>query len=92
MQKKPVLDEARQLKRLNAATRRQSHVYKWICFIAALDALLIVCYDQDVRNITFSSIVALVCGYLWIRDRNKARAYRREYDRKFGKNSGNTPP
>lgn len=68
MQQKPVLDEARQLKRLNAATRRQSHMYKWIALIAALDAL--------------------VCGYLWIRDRNKARGYRREFDRKFGKRSG----
>ncbi|VTP62389.1 Uncharacterised protein [Serratia rubidaea] len=32
----------------------------------------------------FSGTVALVCGYLWIRDRNKARAYRREFDRKYG--------
>lgn len=72
MQQKPVLDEARQLKRLNAATRRQSHMYKWIALIAALDALLVFWYDRDMRNVTFSGAVALVCGYLWIRDRNKA--------------------
>ncbi|AGB82362.1 hypothetical protein D781_2086 [Serratia sp. FGI94] len=84
MQKKPVLDEARQLKRLNAATRRQSHVYKWFALIAALDTLLVYCYDRDMRNMVFSGAVALVCGYLWIRDRNKARAYRREFDRKYG--------
>ncbi|MFI8416411.1 hypothetical protein ACQKDS_07855 [Serratia sp. NPDC078593] len=84
MQKKPVLHEARQLKRLNAATRRQSHVYKWIAFIAVLDALLVYYYDKDMRNILFSTAVAIVCGYLWIRDRNKARAYRREFDEKFG--------
>ncbi|CAI0739281.1 Uncharacterised protein [Serratia liquefaciens] len=88
MQQKPVMHEARQLKRLNAATRRQSHMYKWIAFIAALDAILVFFYDRDMRNITFSGAVALVCGYLWIRERNKARGYRREYDRKFGKHSG----
>ncbi|MCA3994122.1 hypothetical protein [Serratia marcescens] len=88
MQQKPVLDEARQLKRLNAATRRQSHMYKWIALIAALDALLVFWYDRDMRNVTFSGAVALVCGYLWIRDRNKARGYRHEFDRKFGKRSG----
>ncbi|EFE94318.1 hypothetical protein HMPREF0758_3892 [Serratia odorifera DSM 4582] len=87
MQKKPVLHEARQLKRLNAATRRQSHLYKWIAFIAALDVLLVYYYDRDMRNITFSAAVAAVCGYLWIRDRNKARRYRREFDEKFGKDA-----
>ncbi|HHQ6626054.1 MULTISPECIES: hypothetical protein [Serratia] len=84
MQQKPVLHEARQLKRLNAATRRQSHMYKWIALVAALDALLVFYYDRDMRNVSFSTLVALVCGYLWIRDRNKARGYRREYDDKYG--------
>jgi hypothetical protein len=41
-------------------------------------------YDRDLRNVSFSTLVALVCGYLWIRDRNKARGYRREYDDKYG--------
>lgn len=84
MQQKPVLHEARQLKRLNAATRRQSHMYKWFALVAALDALLVFGYDRDMRNVSFSTVVALVCGYLWIRDRNKARGYRREYDSKYG--------
>lgn len=84
MQQKPVLHEARQLKRLNAATRRQSHMYKWFALVAALDALLVFGYDRDMRNVSFSTVVALVCGYLWIRDRNKARGYRCEYDRKYG--------
>lgn len=84
MQQKPILHEARQLKRLNAATRRQSHVYKWIALVAGLDALLVFWYDRDMRNVSFSTAVALVCVYLWIRDRNKARSYRREYDRKYG--------
>lgn len=66
MQQKPVMHEARQLKRLNAATRQQSHMYKWIAFVAAMDAVLVFCYDRDMRNITFSGAVALVCGYLWI--------------------------
>lgn len=87
MQQKQVLDEARQLKRLNAATRRQSHMYKWIALIAALDALLVFWYDRDMRNVTFSGAVALVRLSV-IRDRNKARGYRREFDRKFGKRSG----
>lgn len=86
MQQKPVLHEARQLKRLNAATRRQSHMYKWIALVAELDAMLVFWYDRDMRNVSFSSVVALVCGYLWIRDRNKARSYRREYDNKYGNN------
>ena len=30
MNNKKVLDEGRQLKRLNAETRRQSHMYKWL--------------------------------------------------------------
>lgn len=84
MQQKAVLHEARQLKRLNAATRRQSHMYKWFALVAALDALLVFYYDRDMRNVSFSTVVALVCGYLWIRDRNKARGYRREYDNKYG--------
>lgn len=84
MQQKPVLHEARQLKRLNAATRRQSHMYKWFALIAAMDALLVFWYDRDMRNVSFSTTVAVVCGYLWIRDRNKARSYRREYDQKYG--------
>lgn len=85
MQQKPVLHEARQLKRLNAATRRRSHMYKWFALVATLDALLVFFYDRDMRNVSFSTLVALVCGYLWIRDRNKARGYRHEYDNKHGK-------
>ena len=54
MEKRKFLDESRQLKRLNALTRRQSHIYKWFAIVAALDCLLVSFYDQDMRNILFS--------------------------------------
>ncbi len=77
MQQKQVLDEARQLKRLNAATRRQSTMYKWIALIAALDALLVFWYDRDMRNVTFSEQLrwcAAICGSR----SQQGRGYRRE--------------
>ncbi|WP_114194145.1 hypothetical protein [Edaphovirga cremea] len=89
MSKGKVLEESRQLKRLHAATRKQSHWYKWIAFIAALDCILVIFYDQDMRNIVFSGGVTLVCLYLYLKERNKARGYRREYDQKFGREKEN---
>ncbi len=83
MDKKKVLDEGRQLKRLNAETRRQSHMYKWFAFIAALDCILVIFYDQDMRNILFSAGVCIVCTFLWIKGRNRARKYRREWNEKY---------
>jgi len=86
MQTRKIIGEARQLKRRNAEVRRQSHVYKWIAIIAASDCLLVFFYDHDMRNVVFSFLMAAVCSYLALRDRNRARGYRREYDRKFGPN------
>ena len=84
MEKRKFLDESRQLKRLNALTRRQSHVYKWFAIVAALDCLLVSFYDQDMRNILFSGAFCAVSTYLYLRDRARARRYRREWDEKFG--------
>jgi len=84
MEKKNVLDEGRQLKRLNAEIRRQSHMHKWFAMVAALDCVLVIFYDQDMRNIVFSAGVCIVCTYLWLKGRRQSRKYRREWDEKYG--------
>jgi hypothetical protein len=84
MDKRKVLDEGRQLKRLNAETRRQVHMHKWFAIVAALDCVLVIFYDQDMRNIVFSAGVCVVCTYLWLKGRKQSRSYRREWDAKFG--------
>ncbi len=84
MEKKNVLDEGRQLKRLNAEIRRQSHMHKWFAMVAALDCVLVIFYDQDMRNIVFSAGVCIVCTYLWLKGRRQSRKYRRERDEKYG--------
>ncbi|MFU2318021.1 hypothetical protein [Rahnella sp. PCH160] len=84
MDKGKVLNEGRQLKRLNAETRRQLHMYKWFAIVAALDCVLVIFYDQDMRNIVFSACVCVVCTYLWLKGRKQSRGYRREWDEKFG--------
>jgi len=83
MQKRKVLDEGRQLKRLNAETRKQAHVHKWFAIIAALDFMLVFFYDRDVRNLLFSGTVCVVCTFLWLRGRHRSRRYRREYLEKY---------
>jgi len=87
MNKKKVLDEGRQLKRLNAETRRQAHMHKWFAMVAALDCILVIFYDQDMRNIVFSAGVCIVCTFLWLKGRSEARKYRREWDNRFGPHS-----
>lgn len=84
MVKRKVLEEGRQLKRMNAETRRQSHMHKWFAIVAALDCVLVIFYDQDMRNIVFSAGVCAVCPYLWLKGRKQSRRYRREWDEKFG--------
>ncbi|AVF34992.1 hypothetical protein [Rahnella sikkimica] len=84
MDKGKVLNEGRQLKRLNAETRRQLHMHKWFAIVAALDCMLVIFYDQDMRNIVFSAGVCVVCTYLWLKGRKRSRSYRREWDEKFG--------
>ncbi|KAA8730076.1 MAG: hypothetical protein LKK36_06935 [Ewingella americana] len=84
MEKNKVLDEGRQLKRLNAEIRRQSHMHKWFAMVAALDCVLVIFYDQDMRNIIFSAGVCIVCTYLWLKGRRQSRKYRREWDEKYG--------
>ncbi|WP_369788409.1 hypothetical protein [Rouxiella sp. WC2420] len=93
MEKRKVLDEGRQLKRLNAETRKISHVHKWFAIVAALDCVLVYFYDRDMRNVVFSGAVCLVCTYLWLDGRRKSRGYRREYREKHDKPSPPpTPP
>jgi len=87
MHKKKVLDNGRQLKRLNAETRRQAHMHKWFAMVAALDCILVIFYDQDMRNIVFSAGVCIVCTFLWLKGRSDARKYRREWDDRFGPHS-----
>lgn len=87
MERKNVLDGGRQLKRLNAEIRRQAHMYKWFAMVAALDCLLVIFYDQDMRNIVFSAGVCIVCTFLWLKGRRQARQYRREWDEKYGPKS-----
>ncbi len=92
MEKRKVLDEGRQLKRLNAETRKISHEHKWFAIVAALDCLLVFFYDRDMRNIIFSGCVCIVCTYLWLDGRRKSRAYRREYREKHANPPTPTPP
>ncbi|NMP28776.1 hypothetical protein GW590_18105 [Rahnella sp. SAP-1] len=91
MEKRKVLDEGRQLKRLNAETRKLSHVHKWFAIVAALDCVLVFFYDRDMRNIVFSGGVCLVCTYLWFKGRMRSRAYRREYREKYAKDPAPPP-
>jgi hypothetical protein len=35
------------------------------------------------RNILFSAAVCIVCTFLWIKGRNRARKYRREWNEKY---------
>lgn len=86
MERRKVLDEGRQLKRMNAETRRQSHFHKWFAIVAALYCLLIIFYDRDMRSIIFSAGVCIACTYMWLKGRYQARRYRRQWNEQHAKN------